>query len=311
MRSGAAADRPGYFHEAVRYHSDAELLDVVVPFLAGGPVAGEPTYVACGNRTTALLRDVLPPSSGVEFLPAGDTYARPAAAIRAYQALLSRDLATGVDQIRVVGEVPTAGPTWHSWARYEAAINHAFDGFPLWSLCPYDARVTPPGVLDDVARTHPSFAAPGDRHEPSSAYTQPPVFLSEHRTAAPDPLQAAPPAATLVDATPAEARRAVRELGAGLAPESLDDLIIAVNETVTNAFLYGHPPVHVRIWAGATRVVVAVTDAGRGPGDPYAGLLPPPADSTTGRGLWITHQSCTHVTTSRDETGWTVRMTAE
>ena len=209
MRTGAAAGHQGYFHEAVRYDSDEEFLAVVVPFLRGGIEAGEPTFVALGERTADLVRRALPAGSGVEFLSGSGMYARPTAAIRSYRRLLADRTAAGAAQIRIIGELPPVafGATWDWWARYESAINHAYDDYPLWSMCAYDNRTTPPHVLDEVARTHPRFATPDGRHPPSPAYTEPAVYLREERAAPPDPLQATPPLVELTDPTAAQARR--------------------------------------------------------------------------------------------------------
>lgn len=159
MRTGAAAGHNGYFHEAVYYASDEELLAVVVPFLRGGVAAGEPTVVALGEQHAALVRAALPATDAgrVVFHPGGDMYARPASAIRAYRAMLADHTAAEAEQIRIIGELPPSelGATWDWWARYESAINHAYDEFPLWSMCAYDTRTTPAHVLADVARTHP------------------------------------------------------------------------------------------------------------------------------------------------------------
>ncbi|GGQ74257.1 sensor histidine kinase [Couchioplanes azureus] len=313
MRTGAAADHPGYFHAAVHYDSDDELLAVTMPFLLGGLAAGEPTIVAFGERTAGLVRSALPARAPVEFLSGGAVYARPAAAIRGYRDLLARHVEAGATQIRIIGEMPAAafGSTWDWWARYESAINHAYDDFPLWSMCAYDTRVTPDAVLADVARTHPRFAVADGRHEDSDTYTDPRVYLSEHRPPVPDPLQQGPPTVTLESPTPAGARRAVHAADRGGVPaEDVDDLVVAVSETVTNALRYGRPPVRVRVWGGADRIVVTVTDAGSGPDDPFAGLLPAAAPAAGGRGLWITHQTCDHVAAAGDGEGWTIRMIA-
>lgn len=106
MRTGAAAGHQGYFHEAVRYDSDEEFLAVVVPFLRGGIEAGEPTFVALGERTADLVRRALPAGSGVEFLSGSGMYARPTAAIRSYRRLLADRTAAGAAQIRIIGELP-------------------------------------------------------------------------------------------------------------------------------------------------------------------------------------------------------------
>ncbi|GIF15680.1 sensor histidine kinase [Actinoplanes teichomyceticus] len=313
MRTGAAAGHHGYFHEAVCYDSDEHLLGVVVPFLRGGVAAGEPTVVALGERNAALVRDAMPDDSPVVYLTGAATYTRPAAAIRSYRRILTGHMADGAAQIRIIGELPAAtfGPGWDCWARYESAINHAYDDFPLWSMCAYDVRRTPEPVLADVARTHPRTALPGDRHLPSPAYVDPRLFLAERRPAPPDPLQRVAPRLELADPTASQARQAVRAAApAGLPADQLADLIVAVSETVSNAHRHGLPPTRMRIWSGTDRMVITVTDRGSGPKDPFAGLLPAGGPDGGGLGLWITHQSCEQVTLSCDEDGFTVRLTA-
>ena len=75
--------------------------------------------------------------------------------------MLAGYVAGGATQVRIVGELPAAsfGPVWDTWARYESAINHAYDEFPLWSLCVYDTRTTSEPMLADIARTHPRRAS--------------------------------------------------------------------------------------------------------------------------------------------------------
>ncbi|MGK5442464.1 anti-sigma factor RsbA family regulatory protein [Micromonospora sp. URMC 105] len=313
MRTGAAAEHSGYFHEAVCYASDEELLAVVLPFLTGGVAAGEPTLVAFGERNAALVREALGPDSGVSFLGGGDVYARPTAAIRSYRQLLAEHVAAGAGQIRIIGELPPSafGPTWDWWARYESAINHAYDDFPLWSMCAYDTRSTPAAMLADVARTHPRTAMPDGRHVPNEGYTAPEAYLRENRPMVPDPLQADAPAVELRDPTPAQTREVVHEAGHGrLKADDVEDLAVAVSEVVTNALRHGRPPVRFRLWAGEDRIVVSVDDRGDGPSDPYAGLLPTRGATSGGLGLWITHQSCNHVAMHRGADTFTLRLTA-
>jgi anti-sigma regulatory factor (Ser/Thr protein kinase) len=313
MRTGAAAGHQGYFHEAVCYDSDEHLLAVVVPFLLGGVAAAEPTLVSLGERNAALVRSALPPDSGVEFLTGGDVYATPAAAIQSYRRMLAGHVARGAGQIRIIGEVPEQGlgATWDWWARYESAINHAYDEFPLWSMCAYDTRTTSPAVLADVVRTHPRTARPHDRHLPNDAYAEPEEFLSENRPLTPDPIEDTPPAADLRNPTPAEARQAVRDADRGRLPaDHVEDLIVAVSEMVTNAHKYGRPPVRMLLWSGTDRLVVRISDEGPGPKDPFAGLLPVADSASGGLGLWITHQSCRHVALQRHPDCFTVRLTA-
>ncbi|MFG2108942.1 anti-sigma factor RsbA family regulatory protein [Micromonospora chersina] len=313
MRTGAAAGHVGYYHEAILYDSDEHLLAVVLPFLLGGIEAGEPTVVGLGGRNADLVRRALPAGTEVTFLPGGDVYARPTAAIRAYRKLLASYVADGARQIRIVGELPppVLGATFDWWARYESAINHAYDDFPLWSMCAYDMRNTPARVLAEVPRTHPRVAMPDGSHVPTDDYTEPPTYLAEQRLMLPDPVQRTAPTVELTDPSPAEARDAVRAAHRGqLSADGVDDLVVSVSEVVSNALRHGVPPVRVRLWSAADRMVVTVRDGGPGPTDPYAGLLPAGNGTAGGLGLWISHQSCDHVALHREADGFTIRLTA-
>jgi anti-sigma regulatory factor (Ser/Thr protein kinase) len=312
MRTGAAAGHAGYFHEAVCYDTDEHLLAVVVPFLLGGVDAGEPTLVAFGERNAELLRSALPPGCPVTFLTGGDVYARPAAAIRAYRGLLAEHVAAGAGQIRILGELPPAafGATWDWWARYESAVNRAYDEFPLWSMCAYDERVTPATVLADVARTHPRTARPHGGRESNRQYSDPEDFLLENRPATADPIQRSAPVVELLDPSPAEAREVVRAARDGRTPAAdVENLVLAVSEIVANARIHGRAPVRLRLWTGDGRMVVTVTDGGSGPKDAFAGLLPVVSTVSAGLGLWIAHQVCSHVSLHRGPDGYTVRLT--
>ncbi|WP_238012342.1 anti-sigma factor RsbA family regulatory protein [Dactylosporangium sp. AC04546] len=312
MRTGAAAGHTGYFHEAVVYDSDADLLAVAVPFVLDGVAAGEPTVIAFGARTAGLVRDAVG-TAGVDFLTGGTAYGRPAGAIRAYRQLLAGHVAGGATQIRLLGELPEAvfGRTWDWWARYEATVNHAYDEFPLWSLCAYDARLAPRAVIDDVERTHPRLATTDGRHLDSGLFVDPVGYLRTPREDEDDPLQRRHPDIAHENPSPAAARQAVRAVagGQGFREEQLEGLVIAVSEVVTNALRHGRPPVGLRVWGGGGRVVVQVTDRGDGPDNPYAGLLPSTQQQIGGLGLWITYQSCDHVRASRTPEGFAVTLT--
>jgi anti-sigma regulatory factor (Ser/Thr protein kinase) len=313
MRTGAAQGHRGYFHEAAFYGSDEELLDIVVPFLSDGLAAGEPTVVAFDTPNEALVRSAMGDRSGLQYLSAATQYARPASAIKQYSEMLAAQVAAGAGQIRVVGDVPHPGMgvPWDWWARYEAAVNHAYDDFPIWGLCPYDTRITPAETLSDVARTHPRIAsADGGRihHRLNADYEDPAGFLALSEHTAPS----APADVELLDPSPAAARQAVlRAAGqSAVSPDDVADLTVAVSEAVANAFRHGVPPVLMRLWSESGRLVVTVTDRGDGPSDPYAGLIPVRGSSPNGRGLWIAHQICAHVAMGTAEDGFTIQLTA-
>lgn len=310
MRTGAAAGHRGYLHEALCYGSDEEFLAVVVPFLTGGVAAGEPTFAFFGERNATLLRSALPADSGVRLVAVQDRYQRPAETIKTYREVLAALVAEGAVQIRVAGEVPTDPATWDWWCRYESAVNDAYDDFPLWGLCTYDTRTTAAEILADVARTHPTFVTPNARR-PSDEYADPRSYLSLRRPVVRDPLHRTAPRCDLADPTAAQARQAVRATApATLGADEVDDLVVAVSEVVSNALRHGRPPVRLRIWTGEDRILVAVGDAGPGPGDPMAGLLPFTDRPAGGLGLWITAQSCSHVVMEPTPQGYTVWLTA-
>src|SRR4051794_16576560 len=300
MRMGALTDPGGYLHEAVLYDSDEEFLGVVVPFLQEGAAVGEPCLVALGAAATALVWAAVGDTAGLTFL--GDRYDRPASVIRSNRDLFAAHLTDGASQIRVASEVPHpgVGAPWDGWARYEAAVNHAYAEFPLWGLCAYDTRITPASVLDDVARTHPHLAT-ADGRWINPRYQDPDEFLTRRPPSQGDPMEtASPPVIDLTDPTPAAARDAVHTAAAvrpdAVRPDAVrsdavrsdpvpgalqveapppdtpqretppldaadvEHLVFAVSEAVTNALIHGRPPVRFRLWTAPDRIVATVTD---------------------------------------------------
>jgi anti-sigma regulatory factor (Ser/Thr protein kinase) len=313
MRTGAAAGHAGYFHETAFYGSDEEFLAIVVPFFTEGLAAGEPVVCAFAAANQQLVRDAFPDTSEVRYVGGERQYQRPAGAIRRYRELFGEYAAQGVSQIRVAGDVPHpgVGAVWDWWARYEAAINNAYNDFPVWGLCPYDTRNTPAHVLAEVRRTHPHITH-GTDHLTNPDFEDPVEFLRQRPSNWRDPLEETPAQAELLDPSGAEARRALNLLtnANDLTSDELNGLLLAATEAVNNAQLHGRPPVVMRVWSTPRRVVVTVTDLGTGPTDPYVGLLPQPAAPIGGLGLWMTHQLCSFVGLQREPDRFTIRLVA-
>jgi anti-sigma regulatory factor (Ser/Thr protein kinase) len=308
--NGSAGHRD-QLHVAAFYHDDQTFLDLVGPFLAEGLAAGEPVLAAFTPHRRALLEERF---TGIRFLDAGVHYARPASAIHRYRQLLQEYVAAGANRIRIAGEVPHPGTgvPWEWWGRYEATANCAFADFPLWALCPYDTRTVPSDVLDEVCATHPYLAGRAGL-QPNPDFVEPETFLAGRTVSWRDPLEDGPPLTQFTIPQPAEVREAVLTASGSTAlPENdVHGLALGVTEAVTNAMQHGTAPVTVRLWRAARRIVVTVTDAGTGPGDPFAGLLPGAVSRTSGGlGLWLAHQMCNYVTLSRDREGFTVRLVA-
>jgi anti-sigma regulatory factor (Ser/Thr protein kinase) len=289
--------RAGYFHDSAFYSSDDELLDLVMPFLTDGVKAGEPTLVAFGETNERLVRSELDDTTGITFLPGAGQYANPARTIKSYREMLAQHVAEGAEQIRIVGDVPHpgVGVPWDWWCRYETAVNEAYQEFPVWGLCPYDTRITPPDVLDDVVRTHPFIdQTPNPGYGKGTRETTRPAF--------------GPPDYELIDPTPSDARIVTLEAAGAVAPDRVDDLVFAASEAVTNAICHGLPPTRLRLWVNGPQVVVAVTDQGEGPRTALAGLMPMVDTKSAGLGLYITHLTCDYVSLTRDAEGFTVTI---
>jgi anti-sigma regulatory factor (Ser/Thr protein kinase) len=312
MTAKAARAWWGCVHEAGFYGSDDEFRALIVPFVEDGLAAGEPVIIGYDERKADLLRSWLPDSSAVTFLGGQSLYASPAGTIASYSKLFDGYLTEGASRIRIAGDVPHPGNggRFEGWDRYEAALNTVWDDLPVWALCLYDTATAPAAVLEVVEQTHPRIALPGGSRRGGRGYLDPSDFRG--LPVPPDPLERTAPAAEFLAGSAAEARHALDKAGRGLvADEILQDLLIGVSEAVSNALLYGQPPVTVRIWAGPGRLVVSVHDQGDGPADHLAGLVPTPHRGTgqgMGLGLWVMHQLGLDVALCYGDDGFTVRL---
>jgi serine/threonine-protein kinase RsbW len=92
---------------------------------------------------------------------------------------------------------------------------------------------------------------------------------------------------------------------AGLDERRSDDLILVVDEILTNAVRHGGGTGLVEIWVSAGRVTFRVVDDGPGMD---ASLTPRPPAPTQGggRGLWIAHQLTDEITISSGPEGTAV-----
>jgi anti-sigma regulatory factor (Ser/Thr protein kinase) len=305
--------RPGRFHEAGFYRSDAEFGALIVPFVEQGVAAGQPVILGYDDRKAGLLRAWLSDPDAVIFLTGNGLYATPAAAIASYWQMFEQLTAFGAAQIRIAGDVPHEGNGGHfaGWDRYESAVNTVWDRFPVWSRCLYDAATAAPRVLDIVKRTHPRIVLPSGQYQPSHRYQDAASFKPLEPDV--DPLERTAPAIEMANPSGAQVRHAVADIGRGQIPDTaLQDLVIGASEAVSNAWCHGRPPVTVRIWATSGRMVVRVHDTGPGPEDPLAGLVPAAAQpDLDGVGLWLIHM-LDHIDAAliRSQDGATIRLAA-
>jgi len=295
-----------YIHQLLLAGSDEDVVASVVPFVLEGRAAGEPTLLSVPSPTAAAVREQVGTSAGLTVLPEPPVR-RAGTDIVRFQALVPEFMAGGT-RVRVVNQIPpTLYRNWHEWRRYEAAVNVAIAPLDVWGLCVYDARRLTPGMVEDLRATHPFTGQAIDRRT-NPEYQEPRAFCDAHFDAPPDPVEQTQPAVELLDPSPAAARAAVRDLAghrAGLTDDNVEALVLAAHEALANAWIHGRPPVVVRAWAPPGRVVVTVTDTGRGPQDSFLGLLHSPDH----QGMWISHQ-LVDVAHCRHAGGYTTRLTA-
>lgn len=299
-------------HEALFYASDGDYVDGIAQFVDGGARAGEPVLVAVpAPRLDLLSRALTGLGHGevryVDLVEAGRNPGRIIPAV--LHAFLDEHPGR---RVRMVGEPIWPGRPADIYPRcvqHEALINLALADRPAAILCPYDARRLAPQVLSDALRTHPVVVQAGVRRG-SNRYAQPEAVVAAFNRPLPEP--STPVAALIFDGGELPVvRRFVREHAAraGLPPDRVNDLLVAVNEVATNALMHGRGPATLRLWQDERGVACEVRDRG----EParallLAGRLPPALDSEHGRGLMLANLLCdaVHVHAGPDAT--TVRL---
>ncbi|MGZ4541135.1 MAG: anti-sigma factor RsbA family regulatory protein [Blastococcus sp.] len=288
-------------HDALLYDSPGQLAEVAAAFLLEGLAAGDVAVLATSEGTAGLLLEAVDGDRRVQVVPRAQVYgARTPAALSAVRKLGERRPPGSSARVRVVGEVDF-GPSerhWPEWQRYEAVVNEALTGWPLWGLCVFDTQRLPAPLLETARRTHSHVLTEAGRR-PNPEFTAPADYLRS--LPLPDePLEDGPPLLCAHDVGDFRAlRHAVgRELAALPGHrEELEDFLLAVDEMVSNADRHGGPPVSLGLWTSADRIVCSIGDGGPGWDDPFAGFGPAHgADlSRGGMGLWLARQLCDHV----------------
>jgi hypothetical protein len=299
----------GLVRQALVFSADEELIRLSVPFLRAGARAGEPTLVAVEPEHERALMDELGDVDGITPLRP-DHYGDPRPVLHNEYRLFADLVRKGARRIRIVSEVPHE--PWAKWFRYHAATNGVLADFPVFALCPHDRRAMSYGMLVDVARTHEFVVRANGTLFRSPLYERPSSLLADRGRRQGDPLEAVDPDAFAVDPTPAEARRTVASLADAtwLSSDSADAVRLAAGHVVQNAIDHGRRPIVLLAWAARDRVVVTVTDSGRGPPDPYLTLLPrdPEADLADANTLYVISQALSDVSMFTGPDGFTVRL---
>lgn len=291
-------------HCALLYRSDEEYLRHVVPFLAEGVAAGQPTLALLAPARLELLRAELDGQAhAVEMVDVRVAGRNPAA----LAGLVHRFLRTAEGAARMVGE-----PAWPdqnaaergACAQYEAAGNLALSARPLQALCLYDAANLSAEVLADARATHPELIVDG-RHAASTAYA-PEEVLARHNLPLPFPTgSVAREVASPEELSSARRWAEERALALGVDGERIAVLQFVLSELLANALRHGGGCGELRLWREGPDIVCRVHDRGRLL-DPLAGRRWPDDAAPGGRGLMLVHQLARLVRMHSDSTGTTV-----
>jgi anti-sigma regulatory factor (Ser/Thr protein kinase) len=284
-----------FAHEALLYDGDDDFVSATAEFIREGVDAGEPVLVVVGAEKIARLREELNGHGHtVLFADMAAVGANPARIIPAWQQFVEQHLRDD-RPVRGIGEPIWAERTADELVecqRHESLLNLAFADAPAWRLlCPYDRSKLSDAVITEALRSHPIVVRNGERSASASyrglAGTARPFGLP-----LPDP-----PANTDVfefdGAHLAGGRQLVsrRAADAGLSAARANDLVLAVNEILTNSVRHGGGSGVLRIWQDDGRLVCEVEDRGQ-IDDPLVDRRRPDPDQPGGRGLWMANQLC-------------------
>lgn len=281
-----------FSHEALLYAGDEGFLAGTVPFVRAGLAAKEPVMVVVSRHKIELLRSALGPAAeAVRFADMAAVGRNPARIIPAWREFVDEH-AGGGRRLRGIGEPvgpERRGPELVECARHEALLNVAFAGPPAWSLlCPYDTDALDRAVVERARCTHP-ILRDGAGRRPSPAFDVQPALddvpLSEPPARADEVSFGDAPLQPLRGVVAARARRA------GLGPQAVADLVLAVNEVATNSLRHGGGRGTLRVWTEADRLVCDVRDDGY-LDEPLIGREHPSTERVHGRGLWMVNQLC-------------------
>jgi anti-sigma regulatory factor (Ser/Thr protein kinase) len=287
---------PAFGHRALLYADEDEFIEGALPFVRGALEGEEAVMVAVTRpRARALRGELGPDAELVRFVDMEQLGRNPARIIPAWRRFVDAHVSP-TRAVRGIGEPVWPGRSAEELAecdRHESLLNLAFAGSPRWELlCPYDTSALEDPVLEGACRNHPQLHSAGALCESED-------YLAPDRAPHPFNGELAEPDGTMFVEMHAGLQRlaVVRQMvatqasAAGLEPTRTSDLVLAVNELVSNSVSHGSGHGTLRIWRTPASLICEVGDHGRIQ-DPLAGRREPTPDQARGRGLWIANQIC-------------------
>lgn len=305
--NGSTPIEPGrYSHDLLLHEGEDDwLVEGTRAFVRQGLETGGHVLVHSSKERVSLLRRALGSHPRLEYGLDDDLYLAPIRTLFAYQ----RQLAESRDPVELwaTGTVPLGrDDAGHAaWTRYESLVNAVLSPYAFHGLCTYDTLALPASTIAAAKAAHPHLTAPGHRG-PSIEYLHPADFRTDPLAGVPPTPSSIPTLMTILDGHGdlAGARHLLRDASGAsrLAPQVVEDFVIAVNEVLVNGIVHGLSAVQVELWAEPGRLTCQVTDDGPGIGDPLVGFSNPEGGER--QGLWLARQLCEDLfVTDRPEGG--------
>jgi anti-sigma regulatory factor (Ser/Thr protein kinase) len=276
-------------HLGLLYRNDEEYAAGCAAFVRRGLQAGQPVLVSVPAANGAVLRRALDPreSRRIRFFDMREAGRNPGRIIPGV--LLQFAARNEGTRVWIVGEPIWPGRTpmeYPACAAHEALINVAFHGRDAAILCPYDVAGLDAEMVADAWSTHP-IMIDGIATRTSDRYGDPVATAEWFNRPLPPPPHDAARFPFSSGEQLSGLRRAVgrHAAAAGLDPEGVSDVQIAVNELTTNSL--EHSPRRegvLRLWREPGLFVCQVDDGGH-LADPMAGRRPGPPGAPSGHGL--------------------------
>ena len=300
-----------FHHEALFYAGDGEFVTRCRAFVEEGLERDEPVLVMVGRRKLDLLRDALGErAADVSFQDMEVVGRNPARIIPAWSRFVAEQTKDGERGMRGIGE-----PIWADRAAnelsecqlHESLINLAFAAANSFRLvCPYDTRALPKDVIAEARRSHP-LVSDGGAPSPCSDYRGIENVAGEFGGTLPEPPAEAERLTVTVEGL-RQARDLVRRraVEAGL-DQRADDLVLAVNEILSNSLAHAQGDGLLRVWREPDGIVCEVRDSGHIV-QPLIGREEPVLGQIGGHGVWLVNLVCDLVQVRSSAGGSAVRM---
>lgn len=297
-----------YQHRAVPYEGQDDFVARGAAMVADAGAQDERLLFLLSSAKTQALRSALGNGSpDVTYVDMDEHGRNPARLLAMLEAFHSR-----ADGRRCVSVNEPAFAGVSAAAAAEAQLGESMlnapelQSWPMSVCCLYDKHRLDENSLLDMRRSHPAVQGEDDNptYDPDLAA----LLFAEPLPAAPRDARGLEVRGLDVRGTGlGAARQFVRDAAAELPPDRREDLVLAVNEVVTNSLQHGGGECLISTWDDAASVVCEVRDGGQIT-DPMVGRLLPVREAPAGRGLWLANHLCDLVQVRSSQEGTTVRL---